>query len=422
MKIENRLKNIVNEWFYSEPLLFLAACSHQILENTQMNVPMRSGRLRIEFNPGLLENCSDNELSEYLKIEVFRILLQHPYRREPYNANKNILLIASDLTINQFYKTNIRLEGAEYLKSLTKRFKELENPLGEEWAGTEEEKFFMRNLNIDRQTGRFYSCDNLSFEDWYKWILFLVKHISTEGQNAGNSSLAEKTDFATDAADLWEENEEAQENIQKNIQKVEIDQGWGELGGGLKREIQSQADFSMDYRRALSQFRQNIVSATRNLTRMKPSRRFGFKAMGSRYQRKANVLIAVDVSGSITDESFNRFFHAINNIFFLGIIEKIDVIFFDTTLKFSKPVSIKKKLSLKEIQGRGGTNFQCAVDFFASHKEYNGLIIFTDGQGNPPLMRSSQNVLWILTTRIDYENSRSWINSLPGNKATYMPF
>ena len=414
MKIENRLKNIVDEWFYSEPLLFLAACSHQIFENSMMNVPMRSGRLRIEFNPELLANCSDNELSEYLKIEVYRILLQHPYSREPYNANKNILLIASDLTINQFYKTNLRLEGVEYLKSLTKRFKELVNPLGEEWAGTEEEKFFMRNLNIDRQTGRFYSCDNLSFEDWYKWILFLVKHISSEGQSAGNSSIAEKTAFVSDAADLWEENEEAQE--------VEVDQGWGEVGGGLKREIQAQADFSMDYRRALSQFRQNIVSATRNLTRMKPSRRFGFKAMGSRYQRKANVLIAVDVSGSITDESFNSFFHAINNIFFLGIIEKIDVIFFDTTLKFSKPVSIKKKLSLKEIQGRGGTNFQCAVDFFASHKEYNGLIIFTDGQGNPPVLPSRQNILWILTTRLDYENSRAWINSLPGSKSTYMPF
>ncbi len=422
MKIDQRLKNIVNGWFYSEPLLFLAACSHQILENYQMSVPMRSGRFRIEFNPELLTNCSDNELSEYLKIEVYRILLQHPYTREPYNANKSILLIASDLTINQFYKTNIRLEGVEYLKSLAKRFKELEKPLGEEWAGTEEEKFFMRNLNIDHNTGRFYSCDNLSFEDWYKWILFLVRHISSDGQRAGNSSLAEKSAFTSDAADLWEENVEMQENLRKDIQKVEIDQGWGELGGGLKREIQAQADFSMDYRRALSQFRQNIVSATRNLTRMKPSRRFGFKAMGSRYQRKANVLIAVDVSGSITDESFNRFFHAINNIFFLGIIEKIDVIFFDTTLKFSKPVSIKKKLSLKEIQGRGGTNFQCAVDFFSSHKEYNGLIIFTDGQGNPPVIRSSQNVLWILTTRTDYENSRPWINLLPGNKSTYMPF
>ena len=65
MNIENRLKNIENDWFYSEPLLFLAACSHQMVENSQMNVPLRSGRMRIEFNPEVLKNCSDMELSEY---------------------------------------------------------------------------------------------------------------------------------------------------------------------------------------------------------------------------------------------------------------------------------------------------------------------------------------------------------------------
>lgn len=422
METKKRIEKIINEWFYSEPMLFLAACSHSLVENSQISVPMRSGKKRIEFNPVFFEKSSDSELSEYLKVEIYRILLEHPYKRQPFNANKNILLIASDVTINHFCKLNVTLSGVEYLKTFARRFKELQNPLGEDWAGTEEEKFFMRNLNIDHKTGRFYSVDNLSFEDWYKRILFLIKHISCGGENAGTSVLQKNAEFKSDAADLWEENEEISEEIQKNIQKIEVEGLWGEAGGGLKREILSGADFSMDYRRALSCFRQNIVSSKRLLTRMKPSRRFGFKAMGSRYERKANVLIALDVSGSITDESFSNFLKAINNIFFLGIIEKIDVIFFDTNLKFSKPVSIKKKIELKEIKGRGGTNFQIPVDFFYSNSEYNGLIIFTDGQGEPPVMRSGKNVLWILTSRLDYEKSKNWIQELPGNKATYMPF
>lgn len=422
MNVELRLKQIVNEWFYSEPLLFLASSSHFFVENLEMNVPFRSGKKRIEFNPKFLENLSNSELSEYLKVEIYRILLEHPYKRQPYNANKNVLLIASDATINQFCYFTVHLSGVEYLKSLTKRFKELENPLGKDFSGTEEEKFFMRNLNIDHKTGRFYAIDNLSFEDWYKWILFLIKHISSGGKNVGSSFLSEKANFVSDAADLWEENDEISEEIKKNIQKVEVEGLWGTSGGSAKREILKSADFSMDYRRALSCFRQNIISSKRILTRMKPSRRFGFKAMGSRYERKANVLIAVDVSGSITDESFSRFFKAINNIFFLGIIEKIDVIFFDTNLKFSKPVSIKKKIELKELKGRGGTNFQVPIDFFSSKNEYNGLIIFTDGQGDKPKIVGKKNILWILTSRLDFEKSRAWIESLPGNKATYMPF
>lgn len=88
----------------------------------------------------------------------------------------------------------------------------------------------------------------------------------------------------------------------------------------------------MDYRRILSQFRTNILSADRTLTRMRPNRRFGFKAMGCRYERKANILVAIDVSGSISDESFSNFLHAINNFFIFGI-EKLDLIFLILILK-----------------------------------------------------------------------------------------
>ena len=422
MAVEQIIRNIVQNWFYTEPLLFAVCTSHHLVENNQMNCVMRSGQQRIEYNSDQLKSMNDTQIEEYLKIESFRILLSHPYSRKPYNARGTILLLASDVVINSFYKAGVPLAGVEYLKSLTPRFKQMENPLGEKWAGTEEEAFFMRNLNINRNSGAFESVDNLDFESWYHRLFFLIKEISSKGQNAGAFNLADVSAAADNATELWEENSEQAEQIKSQIQKAEIDQGWGSIGGGLEREIQSQCDFSMDYRRMLSQFRQSIITANRTLTRMKPSRRFGFKAMGSRYNRKANVLIAVDVSGSITDESFNRFFHVINNIFFLGIIEKIDVIFFDTNLKLSKPIPFKKKIELDSIKGRGGTNFQPAIDFFAENKDYNGLIIFTDGQGSIPAVSKSQNILWILTSRLDYEKSRSWIQTLPGSKSTYMPF
>ena len=422
MTVEKRLKTIIQNWFYTEPLCFSICTTHILVENPMMQIPMRCGQLRIEFSSELLNSYSDKTLEEYLKIEVYRILLGHPYSRKPYNARPVILVLASDVVINSFYKTFVSLSGVEYLKSLTPRFKELKNPLGPKWADTEEEAFFQRNLNINRNTGAFETIDELSFEEWYQKIFFLIKEISSNGNNAGTYSLAETEGLAQEYSELWEENQEAQNQIKSDIQKAEIDQGWGSIGGGLERNILSQCDFSMDYRRMLSQFRQAICSASRTLTRMKPSRRFGFSAMGSRYNRKANVLIAVDVSGSITDEAFSRFFHVINNIFFLGIIEKIDVIFFDTELKLSQPVSIKKKIKLDSIKGRGGTNFQPPIDFFVDHKEYNGLIIFTDGQGAVPYLKGNKNILWILTSRIDYQNSKSWIESIPGSKSTYMPF
>ena len=250
-----------------------------------------------------------------------------------------------------------------------------------------------------------------------------MRETSFAGENAGSANGDESrlSQASNELSELWEENQEAQAAIQKEIQKAETDQGWGGLGGNLQRKVKQGADLDMDYRRILSQFRTNILSADRTLSRMRPNRRFGFKAMGCRYERKANILVAVDVSGSISDESFSNFLHAINNFFIFGI-EKLDLIFFDTNLKNSKPVTIKKKIELKDIKGRGGTNFQPAIDFYFEHKEYNGMIIFTDGEGNIPLIKKQKsNILWILSSRLDYEKAKQWIGSLSGNKCTYLP-
>ena len=165
---------------------------------------------------------------------------------------------------------------------------------------------------------------------------------------------------------------------------------------------------------------------------MRPSRRYGFFAMGSRYDRKANILIAVDVSGSITEESFSNFYHAISNFFFLGIIEKIDLIFFDVNLKNTSPVTFRgsrSKINLEEIKGRGGTSFEAPYEYYIQHSnEYSGMIIFTDGEGNSPYRvlntakASPGTVLWILDSRLSFEKSRYWIEKLPGSSVTYLPF
>lgn len=423
--VEKRIKQITKNWFYNEPLLFSAYCTHSLVINDRISVPMRTGQMRIEVSPSQCQNLSENQLENYLKVEMYRILLSHPYSRMPENARAGIMAIASDVTIYSLLDkkqdfTDL-MPGILYLKNQAVRFHTLEHPLGIKWQGSDELKFFQRNLQIDRKTGELVTVDKLNFEQWYRRILFLVKETAIAGENAGSG---DGENLPEDAAELWEENQEALEQIKENIEKAEVDSGWGGLGGDLQRSLKDECDFSFDYRRALTQFRQSIVSAKRSLTRMRPSRRYGFSAMGSRYNRKANVLIAVDVSGSITDESFAHFTHAIKNFFFLGIIEKIDLIFFDVNLKNTKPITFRKKIELEEIKGRGGTNFQPAIDFFNEHSaEYSGLIIFTDGEGNIPVVKAGhQNILWILDSRLAWEKSKQWINNLNGCKSTYLPF
>ncbi len=430
MTSENRLKAVIKNWFITEPLLFSVITTHNLVLNDSLSVPMRTGRHCIEFSELLTNELSEAELTDYLKIEAYRILLKHPYARQPYKANPTALQLASDVILSKYFTpaSGIETAGVVYLKSQAWRFSTLDFPLGKRWADTEELRFFQKNLQVDRNTGLIKTVDDLTFEQWYKKLLFLIRETSAGGGEASGAGALSDYDLAaiTESSELWQEDENAQNQINDKIKKAEIENGWGETGGNLKRELASEVDFSFDYRRALTRFRANIVSVNRRLTRMKPSRRYGFSAMGSRYERKADILIAVDVSGSITDESFARFYHAIKNFFFLRIIENIDLIFFDVNLKNTKPVKFTKNLKLSEITGRGGTSFQPPIDFFLENKnKYSGMIIFTDGEGEVPKLNGSSvglaSILWILDSRLAYEKSRWWIQGLPGNQATFLP-
>ena len=229
--VEKQLKEIAKDWFFSEPLLFSLYCTHTLVPNDSMNVPMRTGQLRIEYSPKLLADAQRATLEEYLKIEIYRIMLQHPYKRQPYGCKKSLLLLASDVTINQFYKANVPLSGVEYCKTQVRRFHELEYPLGPKWADTPELKFYQKNLQIDRKTGNLITLDDLTYEQWYERLLFLVRETSaggTESVGKGNSSSA--FDQAEEDTELWEENEDIQNEINNQIKNAEKDQGWGGLG------------------------------------------------------------------------------------------------------------------------------------------------------------------------------------------------
>ena len=429
MTSEKRLSAIIKNWFITEPLLFSVVTTHHLVNNDGLTVPMRSGRKCIEFSDLLTSGLSDAQLTDFLKIEAYRILLKHPYARQPYKANPTALQLASDVIISKYFTppSGIETAGVVYLKSQAWRFSTLDFPLGKRWADTDELRFYQRNLQVDRKTGLLKTVDDLTFEQWYKRLLFLIRETSAGGGQASGAGALSDYDLSavTESAELWQEDENAQKQIDDNIKKADIENGWGETGGNLLRTLQDQADFSFDYRRALTRFRANIVSVNRRLTRMKPSRRYGFAAMGSRYERKADILIAVDVSGSITDESFARFYHAIKNFFFLKIIENIDLIFFDVNLKNTKPVKFTKNFNLTEITGRGGTNFQPPIDYFLENRSrYSGMIIFTDGEGDVPKISGAVGnsaILWILDSRLAYEKSRWWIESLPGNSGTFLP-
>lgn len=367
--MSNVLSRISDNWFLTEPLLFNILCTHTLVPNSELTIPFRTGKMRIEYHPDIIESLPAQLVEDYLKFEVIRILLKHPYQRQPSFPMKEALKYASDATIND-----------------TKLFDYSD----------------VRSANA----AQFKLQQNLSFEEYYSRIKRILENLGDQEQEAAES------------AELWEENEESAETINLKIDEAIKNQMWGSVAGTIKEQIVESQSVKMDYRRIISMFRTSILTTKRTLTRMKPNRRYDFEYMGSRFSFITRLLVAVDVSGSITDENLQNFFAVINRFFKYGI-ESLDVIQFDAEIS-GKPVNIKKAQKKMQIQGGGGTDFQPPIDYFLQ-SDYDGLIVFTDGYAQIPVVKKKTNILWIFTSQKEYEQALEWVNKLPGSKATFIP-
>ena len=222
--------------------------------------------------------------------------------------------------------------------------------------------------------------------------------------NSGQGDGDNLTDdlLAADAgASLWEEDELMSEKVNHEIETAQRCNQWGSLGGDLRALIESTLVSKQNFRAILSQFRASILSTKRHLTRMRPNRRYGFDAMGSQYAYSTRLLVAVDVSGSVPDEDIRKFLAVINRFFKQGI-ESIEVIEFDSEITTEKPLLLKQAANGIRVIGRGGTNFQPAIDFYYEHEEYDGLVFLTDGYAPTPKLPDDKRhkpLAWILTTQ-----------------------
>ena len=215
---------------------------------------------------------------------------------------------------------------------------------------------------------------------------------------------------------LWEEDEEMQERISEIIQSVK---DWGSLSGKMAETILAADRVRIDYRQILNSFKASILSSRRCLTRMKPSRRYGYQQMGQRHSFSTGLLIAIDTSGSISSTALCKFYGIVNHFFQYGI-EHMDVIQFDAAVQ-GEPVSLRK--ARKEIKacGRGGTNFQPVIDFAAQRQNrYDGLLILTDGHAPIPILPQGFHlrIAWVCESREAFLKHKGWMQSL--GKACYM--
>lgn len=369
--MQERYSNILEQWFIMEPPLFQVLCVHELVANTHMKCPLRSGRRKLEYNPEIVVEMSDEALEEALRAEAVRLLLKHPYERRPDGCSQQAMGLGSNLVIGDNYSHP--------------RF-HIETP---------------QDFNLKR---------GMSFE-WYAREVEKQQEGSSSGDSENESPNGGggmgSNEKHRDLAELWDEDDMTVQLINGIISSTKQ---WGSIPGNLAEILTSSLKAKINWRNIFAGFRASIISSKRKLTRMRPNRRTGFDNMGSVRRFDTKLLVAVDVSGSISTESLQYFYGVINSAFRYGF-ESIDVIQFDHGVRAVH--NLKKVVKDVAILGRGGTSFQEPIDY-AHENGYDGLVMLTDGYAPPPTIPDGfkTGLLWVCENQDCLDHHKSWMETM----------
>ena len=141
-------------------------------------------------------------------------------------------------------------------------------------------------------------------------------------------------------------------------------------------------------------------------TRRKPNRRFG-TGPALKIKQKKRTLVAIDTSGSVSNDDLIEFFNEIYHIYKSGTY--VDIIECDA--KIQRVYEYKGQREEIEVQGRGGTDFEPVMKYLAEHRnEYVNLIYLTDGECCSPQTQPMKPMLWV------HSSGHNINEDLPGAK------
>jgi predicted metal-dependent peptidase len=436
---EERIQKIADRWFLTEPLLFMTLMTHNVVPQAGTR-RLRTGQGRIEYEYDyVLNQVNDSQLEELLRAEVIRILLRHPYR---HHGSKAAAYIASNITLNEnytfnnlkycvedFWRTKAGYDGQNfefYYREISQQLPttEGEDENMESERQNSKESDGKENVESEGQNSNESNEDESESEGQNPNESDDEESMENEGQNPEESNEDENTDSErrssiggadgqptpASLATLWDEDELMNVHLNDIIEIAQQSNSWGSLSDDLQEMLLATLRPELDYRKVLSGFRATIIASKKSLTRFRPSRRYGWMFMGKHNAFTTRLLIGIDVSASITDTEIRIFYSAINRFFKYGI-EGVDALQFDSDLQ-GDPLPMKKAQRIIHVRGRGGTYFQPIVDYFAAHKrDYDGLIIFTDGYAPPPVVPAiiARKLLWICNDEANYREHQAWM-------------
>lgn len=340
---------------------------------TPTSINFNSSKYVIYFNPYIFLNLTSEQMKSSIKHEIHHILALHLIRVKKLKTKYSTLAInmAMDMVVNQYldnlppYATTLQWVNLKY------------------------------NLNLENDKSMEYYAEALQNE----LDLLDVNEKSQEEDDSLESNLEKEYDPAK-THDSWEKSSENDdETIKDYAEKFASLSKKGTIPFHVQSMIndlnknENEIPWNIYLKKQMGALEGDRKKTITRRNRRQPNR---LDLRGELRGHIAKITLALDISGSISEEEF---YEAIKEV--LNIVKsykyEITILECDTEIR-----QVYKVKSINNIRKRskvgGGTTFT-PVFKYANNTDTNLLIYFTDGKGEEKLCIKPKGykIIWILT-------------------------
>ena len=169
----------------------------------------------------------------------------------------------------------------------------------------------------------------------------------------------------------------------------------GTIPGEIEISLNKLLDPKLPWHRLLAKYLNKY--AKNDYSWRKPSRRYFPKHyLPALYSEHImDLVFAVDTSGSVSDEDFNRFISEVAGVLRMMKPEQITLIQFDTEIKAVDKIQHLQDLYKVKFTGRGGTRIESVIEYINQNKS-QVLLVFTDGDFHIPSITTKTDLVWLI--------------------------
>lgn len=339
------------------------------------SVSFKGAKYVIYFNPIIFLELNIKQMETTIKHEILHIVSQHLIRGKDLKNKYTTLAInmAMDVVVNQYLN---------YLPP---------------YAITLEYINMKYNLKLDPYKTFEYYLEKIQTE-------LDLQEEDDEGEEIdSNENVAVEFDIEK-THDSWNESDEIDEKTLKEFtEKIADNSQKGSIPSYLEGMIKSlksnkgELPWNLYLKKLMGTVEANKKKTITRRNRRQPNR---LDLRGELRGHRAEIAVAIDISGSISDEEFKQ---AIKEV--LSIVknynQEITIIECDKEIRRTYKVKSVKDVKDRMATG-GGTEFS-PVFQYANNKNINLLVYFTDGKGEERLkvVPKGYNILWVISGRGD---------------------